>query len=483
MHPDRRHPPPDPLSRRRVLQLAALAALTAACSDDDGPEATSSDEVDTSASPAPQSSGSSGSTGSTGSATTADVIVIGAGMAGLSAARRLVDAGRRVIVLEANAIVGGRLRTDRSLGVAFDLGASWIHGIDGNPITDLAAAAGAPTVALDFDDVSAFDQGGARWTDDDFGAAEERYEALLEQVMDAGDDGDSFEEILDEIEPDWADDRLRQFFVSTYLVFDTGDLDRLSAGLFDEGEVFGGPEVVMSDGYDRLATYLAQGLDVRLGELVASVDATGDGVVVSTASATYTATDVIVAVPLGVMKAGSIRFTPELPGSHLEAIEGVGFSAVDKFLLVWDEVFWNDTDFLVYSPERRDVFNWFLNVDSLVPGTPALMTFSYAHEARESETASDDEIVALAMTHLRDMYGDDVPDPVAMRRSAWANDPFTLGSYSFTSVDTRMDHFDVLATPVGRVHFAGEHTSRAYFSTVHGAHLSGLRAADEILAT
>ena len=134
-----------------------------------------------------------------------------------------------------------------------------------------------------------------------------------------------------------------------------------------------------------------------------------------------------------------------MPAGHQEAIASVGFSAVDKFLLVWDEVFWDDTDFLVYSPERRDVFNWFLNVDSLVPGTPALMTFAYADEARALEAQSDDEVVALAMAHLRDMYGEDVPDPVAMRRSAWVNDPFTLGAYSFTSTDTQMAHFDVLA--------------------------------------
>jgi len=459
------------MSRRRVLQLAALAAVSAACADDDGPRATDSDAADASTEPS----------AATGSATTADVIVVGAGMAGLSAARRLADAGRRVIVLEANSVVGGRLRTDRSLGVAFDLGASWIHGTEGNPITDLAAAAGAPTVELDFDDVTAFDEGGARWTEDDFAEAEGRFEELAVRVLEEGDDDDSFEEILDEIEPGWADDRLRQFFVSTYLVFDTGDLDRLSAGLFDEGEAFDGPEVVMADGYDRLATYLARGLDVRLGEPVVSVDDTGDEVVVTTASAGYTAADVIIAVPLGVMKAGTIAFSPDLPDEHREAIEGVGFNAVDKFLFVWDEVFWDDTDFLVYSPERRDVFNWFLNVDSLVPGTPALMTFAYADEARTSETASDDEVVALAMAHLRDMYGDGVPDPVAMRRSAWANDPFTLGSYSFTSAGTSMDHFDVLAAPVGRMHFAGEHTSREYFSTVHGAHLSGLRAAGEIL--
>ena len=195
----------------------------------------------------------------------------------------------------------------------------------------------------------------------------------------------------------------------------------------------------------------------------------------------FVADDVVVAVPLGVMKAGKIAFTPRLPDEHLAAIEGIGFSAVNKFLLVWDETFWDDVDFLVYTPTRSDIFSWFANVNALSPGANALLTFAYADEARASESATDEALIELAMTHLRDMYGDDVPDPTAMLRTAWATDPFALGSYSFTAISTEMVHFDQVATPVGRVHFAGEHTHRDYFSTVHGAYLSGVRAAKEIV--
>jgi monoamine oxidase len=182
-----------------------------------------------------------------------------------------------------------------------------------------------------------------------------------------------------------------------------------------------------------------------------------------------------------VLKAQRIDFEPPLPEPHLTAIEGIGFNAVDKFLFTWDETFWDDVDFLVYTPTRRDIFNWFANVNSLVPGSNALMTFAFADEARASETASDEELIDLALAHLRDMYGDDVPPPTAMLRSRWATDPFTLGAYSFTAITTEMDHFDQIATPAGRVHFAGEHTHREYFSTVHGAYLSGRRAASEII--
>lgn len=120
-------------------------------------------------------------------------------------------------------------------------------------------------------------------------------------------------------------------------------------------------------------------------------------------------------------------------------------------------------------------------MDRLAPGANALMTFTFADEALRTETLTDEELVELVMAHLRDMYGAQVPPPRAMRRSRWCNDAWTRGAYSFTSTTTDMSHFDALAAPSGRVRFAGEHTDRAHFSTVHGAYLSGLRAAREIL--
>ena len=450
-------------TRRRFLQLgtSGIAVLVAACSGKDRSSERKPDKER--------------------STNRADVVVIGAGIAGLSAARDLVAAGRSVIVVEASSRIGGRLRTDRSLGVAFDMGASWIHGVDGNPITKLAKQAKAPTAVLDFADVAVYDEGGAKRTLEEFAAAEAAYESLLEEVLAAGEEGASFAEVLEKVEPDWFDDRLRAFFTSTYLTFDTGDLDQLASTLVDEGEEFDGAEAVMTDGYDRIARLVGDGLDVRVNTPVTSIDSSGDSVLVTAGKRRFTADDVVVTVPLGVMKTGAIEFVPPLPSRHLAAIDGIGFNAVNKFLFVWDEPFWDDVDFVVYTPQRRDVFNWFANVNHLVPGANALMTFAYADEARASDRSSDAEMIELAMAYLRDMYGEDVTEPKAMLRSAWANDPFTLGAYSFTAVGTEMEHFDRLAKPVGSVHFAGEHTHRDYFSTVHGAYLSGVRAAAEII--
>jgi polyamine oxidase len=88
------------------------------------------------------------------SAETSDVIIIGAGMAGLSAARKLVDAGKTVTIIEARDRIGGRIHTDQTLGFAAELGAGWIHGISGNPLMDLANASGTKGAVFDYNDVA-----------------------------------------------------------------------------------------------------------------------------------------------------------------------------------------------------------------------------------------------------------------------------------------------------------------------------------------
>lgn len=410
-----------------------------------------------------------------------DVIVVGAGLAGLSAARKLADEGYDVVVLEAANAIGGRTKTDRSLGVPFDLGASWIHGTANNPITELATKAGATYRELDFGDMTAFDAAGRRLSDDAVWLAEQRFSDLVAAVGSEGQPDRSFESVLSDIDPEWMSDPLLRFFLSSYLEFDTGDLDSLSSTLHSEGEEFGGPEVVMDDGYDRLAHYLASGLDIRLSSPVDRVDSTGESPTVTSNQVVYSADHVIVAVPLGVLKAEAIAFEPPLPPPKRSAIDAVGFNAVEKFLFQWEEVFWDDTDFLAFASDRPHIFAFFVNIDRLVAGASALMTFAYGQGARAGSSIGDSQLVELVTANLRSMYGDDVPPPNAMLRSNWTVDPYTLGGYSFTAVGTQMSHFDDLAAAVGAVHFAGEHTHRDYFSTAHGAQLSGLRAAAEII--
>lgn len=411
------------------------------------------------------------------------VIVIGAGISGLAAAKKLKERGVNVTVLESQDKVGGRLRTDRSLGIAFDEGASWIHGINGNPITNLAQQSGMTTFETIDESRISFDLGGLKRNASEYDDVEEEYYQMLEDLVKSGNVNQSFEAVFQNIYPARYQDRLWKFFLSTYLTFDTGDLDKLSSLLYDEGEVFGGVEKISTNGYDRIALYLAKDIDLRLNQRVSKIDYNNGKIKVTHNSAISEADFVIVTVPLGVLKSKSIEFNPSLSSVKQTAIDKIGMNCVNKFLLTWDRTFWDDVQYISYTPDVRDKFNYFVNVNKFHPSSHALMTFAYAEYGRLTEKMTDQEVTSQIMTHLRDMYGSAVPDPTQMLRTKWSGNPNACGSYSYTAVETKMSYFEDMAEEVDdKLFFAGEHTEVDYFSTVHGAYLSGIREADKIIA-
>ena len=411
------------------------------------------------------------------------VIVVGAGISGLAAAKKLKENGFNVIVLEAQSKVGGRLKTNRSLGVAFDEGASWIHGTAGNPITSLAQQAGMNTAFTDDESILAYDLGGVLHSDSNFSDTEDKFYTVLETLKNNGSSTKSFETVFNELYPTYCNDRLWKFFLSTYLTFDTGDLNMLSSLLYNEGEEFGGEERISVNGYDTIPSYLAIGLNVQLNQKVTKIDYSNTKILVSHNGTVTEADYVLVTVPLGVLKANKIDFVPSLPNTKQNAIQKVGVNCVNKFLLTWETAFWDDEQYICYTPDIKDKFNYFVNVKKYQPTVNALMTFAYADKARQTENMTDQQIIEEIMTHLRDIYGNNIPYPKNILRTKWQTNEYSYGSYSYTAVGTEMRHFDDLAEEIDdKIFFAGEHTEIDYFSTAHGAYLSGIREADKIIA-
>ena len=411
------------------------------------------------------------------------VIVVGAGISGLAAAKKLKDNGFNVIVLEAQSKVGGRLKTIRSLGVAFDEGASWIHGTAGNPITSLAQQAGMNTAFTDDESILAYDIGGVLHSDSNFSDTEDKFYTVLETLKNNGSSTKSFETVFNELYPTYCNDRLWKFFLSTYLTFDTGDLNMLSSLLYNEGEEFGGEERISVNGYDTIPSYLAIGLNIQLNQKVTKIDYSNTKILVSHNGTVTEADYVLVTVPLGVLKANKIDFVPSLPNTKQNAIQKVGVNCVNKFLLTWETAFWDDEQYICYTPDIKDKFNYFVNVKKYQPTVNALMTFAYADKARQTENMTDQQIIEEIMTHLRDIYGNNIPYPKNILRTKWQTNEYSYGSYSYTAVGTEMRHFDDLAEEIDdKIFFAGEHTEIDYFSTAHGAYLSGIREADKIIA-
>lgn len=410
------------------------------------------------------------------------IIVIGAGISGLAAAKQLKAEGFNVIVLEAQDKVGGRLRTDRSLGVAFDEGASWIHGINANPITMLAAQAGMDTFETVDESRVSYDIGGVLRSAATYDNTETELYSILNTMMNSGNANQSFETVFNNLYPSKANDRLWQFFLSTYVTFDTGDLNQLSSLLYNEGEEFSGVEKIATNGYDTIPNYLANGLNVQLNQRVTKIDYTDAKIKITHNGNISEADYVIVTVPLGVLKANKIQFTPALPNDKQLAIDKIGMNCVNKFLLTWNTAFWDDVQYISYTPVSKDKFNYFVNVKKFNPSVNALMTFAYADYARQTETMMDTQIIGEVMSHLKDIYGTSIPNPTNLVRTKWQTNENAFGAYSYTAVSTEMKHFEDLAATINnKLFFAGEHTEVDYFSTAHGAYLSGLREANKII--
>lgn len=411
------------------------------------------------------------------------VIVIGAGISGLAAAKKLKQKGFTVIILEAQEKVGGRLRTDRSLGVAFDEGASWIHGPNGNPITNLASQSGANTFLTDDDNVTVFDVNGSAYSDSTLTSSENQFNNALNAVRNVGNQNQSFENVFNSLYPTQTNNRLWKYMLSAFLEFNTGgDISKLSSKYFYDDEEFGGSDVIITNGYDKVTDFLAHGLDIRLNTRVTAIDHGNQKVKVITNGDTIEGDYVIVSVPLGVLKNNAITFNPALPTDKATAITKTNMGNVNKFLLVWNTPFWDTSlQYIGYTPETKGKFNYFLNVKKFISAN-ALMTFAFGDYATVTESMSDSDIINEVMLHLKAIYGNNIPNPTNMLRTKWGQNINSYGAYSYATNGTTTADFDTLAKTINnKLFFAGEHTSRDYRGTVHGAYLSGNREADKII--
>ncbi|MBA4333532.1 MAG: amine oxidase, partial [Methylobacterium sp.] len=387
-----------------------------------------------------------------GLAAEADVIVIGAGAAGIAAAHQLKAAGRRAIVLEARDRVGGRAFTDASLGPAYDAGAMFIHWAERNPWVQIARDLGVATSDESWGGGFRVFAGGQPMADADrqrrrgaFGQIDRRLETVDLAKRDV-----SIRDLLGDLGPDLAP------IASSGLLLSIGEeSERISAR--DYQRLWAGDDLLVPSGYGNLVARHGAGLDIRLNQPVSEIRWDGPGVSVTTPAGTLRAQACIVTVPVGVLKAGAIRFTPALPARTRDALDGIGMGALTKIALkVEGDRFGISpgTSFLEAGSPKR-----LMNFDLFPEGKDLIVAFCGGDHARELSAAGPAATRDHLTTLLSSMIGSDIRKAVTgISFPAWWTDPFARGSYS-VCLPGREAAREQLAEPIGgRLFIAGEAT-------------------------
>ena len=395
--------------------------------------------------------------------------IVGAGAAGIAAARRLLDRGRRVLLVEALPRIGGRAHSVVRAGLPLDLGCGWLHSAERNPLADLAEARG---VVVDRSDAAWQRQlrniGAPLATQR---AAATAYEALSERLRADPPASDRVSDALSQ------DDPWRPYVDGLSSFVNGAETDRLSAADFLAYEDAASDlNWRLPSGYGAFIAGLGEDVPVALDTQVSAIRHR-DGIVLETNRGTIRAAAAIVTASTAMLAAGRIRFEPSTD-DHLHAAAHLPLGLADKvFLSLARPEGVPAESHLLGRYDRAETGSYYLRPF----GRPIIEAFLGGEHARGLEAAGEAAAVAFAVEELRDLLGADVArglSPLAVTR--WAQEPTIGGSYSH-ALPGHADARATLARPVGeRLCFAGEACSAHDFSTAHGAWASGIAAAERI---
>ena len=404
-----------------------------------------------------------------------DIAIIGAGAAGIGAALTARATGLRFELIEARERTGGRTWTTTTpAGQVFDQGASWVHSVDrGNPFGELALALDA-SPSIDRRRRVLLDERGTRLDAASiaaFHAAREQAERRIEMAL----PGSSLADCLPvPPSPDagpWAwNDRV---FAGPWLCgTDCRDTDAADWAASCQGE-----DWLLPNGYGTLVQQLAAEVPATTSCCLEALEIGADGVEVVTSGGRFRAAHVVLTVPLGVLQAERIRFTPALPAAHLQALDQLAMSRLMKIGLdLLEDPFGETEGYFLHYPAADETAVLYLMQPC---GKPMAYAFVGGSAARKLEQATDSEVRDAVLAPLRRLLGQTVIEQTFGQAvvTRWADDPFAFGSYSIAKPGGAAARA-VLAEPIlGRVFLAGEATALdGWYGTAGGAWRAGRAA-------
>ncbi len=413
-----------------------------------------------------------------------DALVIGAGMAGVTAARELARRGLSVTVVEGRDRVGGRLWSIRDFcDEPVEAGAEFVHGVGARTWPEIQAA-GLMTRPCPLIRHTMFNVGGGtRWLPwillhpgvwPTF--------PILRAIQKAEPPDRSAREFIDARGYRGRARTLAQMTLTAHL---PGSVDEVGVlGLVADGVLHleTGLNHRVDEGYDTLARSMASGLDIRRDFAVEAIRWASDGVTVRSSTGEEISSRAAVStLPVGVLKSGSVRFVPELPESKRTALELIEMGPVLKILLRFRERFWPEWAANIGCGTGPVTLYWpvFYRSESK---PPVLIAYCTGPRAAELSKVSEDEAVEIVLADLRRLFPKADPRRalVTHRRIDWATDPFSCGGYTFLRPGGVGARERLRVPDTGALFWAGSATEWSPIAaTVEAAYSSGLRAAGE----
>jgi len=415
-----------------------------------------------------------------------DVLVIGAGMAGVTAARALVREGLRVCVLEARQRIGGRIHTLRDFCDApVEAGAELIHGRRAQTWPEVRAA--GLTVRSNSYAASAMmiDIGhGTHWLPRALLHPEAWQSLTILQRLARRESRDM--SAREFIERRGYRGRARSLAEMVFITHLPGSTHEIGIhGFIDDGvfELETGLDYRVNEGYDRIVEHIARDLEIEYGFVAERIEWSPDGVGIRDGDGRErVARAAILTLPAGVLQSGAIRFKPELPESKREALRAMVTGPVLKLIMRFDEPFWPRRLAAVCSGAGPVALYWnvFYKARS---EAPVLTAYCTGERAATLARMGEDEAVARVIGDLRRHFPKPKLRLADWRLIDWSADPLACGGYTFLRPGAAGARARLAAADTGALFWAGSETAtQPIAATVAGAYVTGLRAASEVVA-